>query len=153
MATNHYFDQNDQIKPYTHSLGANPGSLPPANAVRVAPEMADGFWPCWDGEKWVQIEDHRGQKGWLNGEESTIGNLGPLPAGWSDEPPELTQEEIEAARIEAIKAELIRLDMDSIRPLRAIDSGNDTQEDHAKLSKLELRAATLRTELAEMTEK
>jgi len=53
------------------------------------------------------------------------------------------QTEIEKQRI---LAELKQIDLASIRPLRAIESHNDTPEDHAKLIKLEEEAVALRAE-------
>ena len=81
METNYYFDPASPLKPYTHSLPANPDSLPPPNATRLTPEMAAGFWPCWDGESWVQVEDHRSQKAYdkKTGAEVGIEAVGPLP--------------------------------------------------------------------------
>ncbi len=52
------------------------------------PEHKAGYWPCLGPEGWRQVEDHRGAVGWLNGEETVISTLGPLPEGWSwDQPP------------------------------------------------------------------
>lgn len=89
MITNYYFDPANSLKPYTYCLEANSGSLPPANATRLEPEMKDGFWPCWDGEKWIKIEDHRDLEGWLDGQPFTIESLGPLPEEFSQVAPEV----------------------------------------------------------------
>ena len=51
------------------------------------------------------------------------------------------------ARISEIKAELQRLDFESVRPLRAINAGTDTAEDRDKLAGLDAEAETLRQEL------
>ena len=152
MEINYYFDAADPLRPFTHSLEANPASLSPADATRIAPQMKDGFRPCWDGEKWIQVEDFRGRKGWLGREELTIGNLGPLPDGWSDEPPEPTPEEKSIARIEAIKAELLSLDLASLRPLRAIADGTATDEDRDRLAGVNKKMESLRAELRELEE-
>lgn len=83
---NHYFDERGT---YTASAPANPGSEAPDNALRVAPPRRDGHWPVLNaaGDGWDLAEDHRGRAGWLNGERRIIDALGPLPEGWSDEPP------------------------------------------------------------------
>lgn len=57
---NHYYNPTHPLKPYTHSIGATAGTLPPSNAIRGdRPTIYKGTWPCFDGEKWVQVEDHR----------------------------------------------------------------------------------------------
>lgn len=53
-------------------------------------------------------------------------------------------------QIAKIKAELDRLDRASIRPLRAISNGTDTDSDHQKLVEVEARVAELRVELVEL---
>ncbi len=86
--TNHYFDPADPLHPYTHSLPASPGTLPPPNALRgeMRPAPA-GLWPCEKDGAWEMQEDHRGKQGWIDGEPATVNQVGPLPAGWSDAPP------------------------------------------------------------------
>lgn len=66
----------------------------PNNATRTAPTLKKGFVPCWDGKKWVQVEDHKGESGYVNGQPHTINEYGPLPDGWSDTPPAPTIEEL-----------------------------------------------------------
>ncbi|MCL1939524.1 MAG: hypothetical protein FWG04_02550 [Desulfovibrionaceae bacterium] len=61
--------------------------LLPNNATRTAPEVLEGFIPRWNGEAWEQEEDHKGEQGWVNGEPHTIIEYGPLPSGWSADPP------------------------------------------------------------------
>ena len=84
---NHYFDTNGV---YTHSAPANPGSLPPSNALRLEPPRKEGWWPVRDasGAGWELVEDHRGKTGWHGGEPVVIAQPGPLPEGWSDNPPQ-----------------------------------------------------------------
>ncbi len=84
---NHYFSETGE---YTASAPANPGALPPANALRVEPEKRPGFWPVLNAARdgWDFVEDHRGEEGWLNGEKAGVTALGPLPEGWSGTPPE-----------------------------------------------------------------
>lgn len=56
---NYYFDNTNELKPFTHELEANDDTLPPDNALRIAPEFKDGHWPCEKNGEWIQIEDHR----------------------------------------------------------------------------------------------
>ncbi|WP_294884411.1 tail fiber assembly protein [uncultured Gilliamella sp.] len=56
---NYYFDNTNELKPYTHQLDANDDTLPPDNALRVKPEFKEGFHPCEKNGEWIQIEDHR----------------------------------------------------------------------------------------------
>ena len=51
----------------------------------------------------------------------------------------------------AILAELDRLDLQAVRPLRAIAAGTATETDRKKLAEIEERAAQLRQELANIT--
>ena len=95
---NHYYNAEHPLRPYTYSLPANPGTVAPTNAVRgEPPEVIGGHWPCWDGQAWRQVEDHRGMEGWLNGEPFTVNDLGALPDDWTVEPPEPAPEAIAAA--------------------------------------------------------
>ena len=67
--------------------------LLPGRATWEKPPPKAGLNPdssetsVWDGTKWVITEDHRGRKGYVGGAETEIKNLGPLPEGWSDNPP------------------------------------------------------------------
>ena len=56
---NNQFDKENKFRPYTHSLEANDDTLPPDNALRIAPEKKDGFIPCEQDGKWIQVEDNR----------------------------------------------------------------------------------------------
>ena len=58
-----------------------------------------------------------------------------------------TPEQLNQQRISEIKAELQRLDLESVRPLRAINAGTDTEEDRDKLVELDAEAEKLRLEL------
>ena len=118
---NHYFDLKHPLRPYTHTAPANPGSMRPDNALRVAlpfeftgdgravkQNVSPEYQNLWPGEikgAWVLIEDHRGEKGWLDGQETEIKDFGPLPLGWSAETPEPAPEEMEALELESDKAE------------------------------------------------
>lgn len=72
--------------------------LLPNNATRTAPTVVKGKIPHWDGKKWVQIEDHKGTSGYVNGQPHTINEYGPLPDGWSDTPPPPPLVEVKAAK-------------------------------------------------------
>lgn len=84
---NYYFDADGL---FSGSASAQPGTIAPENAVRVPPPEKPGFWPVIRPERdgWDLLEDHRGRKGWLNGRAASIAKPGPLPAGWSDSPPD-----------------------------------------------------------------
>lgn len=56
---NYYFDNTNELKPFTHELEANDDTLPPDNALRIAPEFKNGYWPCEKNGKWILVEDHR----------------------------------------------------------------------------------------------
>lgn len=61
-------------------------------------------------------------------------------------PPTLEQQ------IAEIHARLTEIDLESVRPLRAIAAGESTQADHDKLSALASEASALREQLATLTE-
>ena len=70
----------------------------PNNATYTAPTLKKGFVPCWDGKKWGQVEDHKGESGYVNGQPHTINEYGPLPDGWSDTPPPPSLADAKAAK-------------------------------------------------------
>jgi len=86
-----YYDHTRPGNPRTISLDAA-GPFPADNAVReyTKPTAPEGFHPGWSVEKnkWVDLEDHIGKQGYVDGESVTIKEYGPLPDGWSDTPPE-----------------------------------------------------------------
>lgn len=92
---NNYFDINHYLRPYTYSLPAIPGTVAPVNALRGedTPTSPTGFWPGENSGAWADIEDHRGESGYVNGAPFTITDFGPYPQGWTTEPPEPTPEE------------------------------------------------------------
>lgn len=61
----------------------------PNGTTKVKPEFIDGYWPRFNKEtqQWEQVEDHRGEQGWVNGEPHVIQDYGPYPEGWSPNPP------------------------------------------------------------------
>lgn len=120
----------------------------PNNATRTAPMEQDGHIPRWNGAAWEQVEDHKGEEGYVNGQPHTIKNYGPLPEDWSQTPPQPTQAERDATRRAEILARLAQIDAASVRPLRAIVQGEAVQEDRDKLAVLDAEAEELRAELA-----
>ena len=66
----------------------------PNNATYTAPTFKKGFIPCWNGKKWEQVEDHKGESGYVNGQPHEVKEYGPLPEGWSDTPPAPTIEKL-----------------------------------------------------------
>lgn len=77
----------------------------PNNAVRVVPQIQEGYIPRWTGKGWEQVENHKGEEGFVDGKSYTIKEYGPLPEGWSDTPPPPTLDEAKAAKIAAIDAQ------------------------------------------------
>ena len=125
-----------------------PGGPLPANCVMEEPTLVDGLIPRWNGDKWEQVEDHKGEQGYLDGEPFTVNEYGPLPEGFSLEPLPPSPEEQKQSRVTEIKSRLAEIDLESVRPLRAKVHGTATQEDDAKLTALETEAEALRAELA-----
>lgn len=66
------------------------------------------------------------------------------------DPPEPTEAEIAAKRVAEIDARLAEIDAASVRPLRAIVAGDETEEDRAKLAALDAEAEALREERKEI---
>lgn len=124
--------------------------LLPNNAVHTAPELREGFIPRWTGTAWEQVENHKGEEGYVNGQYTIIREYGPLPEGWSDTPPPPSPEEQARERVACIKAELQTLDADSSRAMRAMLAGTATEEDQTRLAELESRVVALRQERAEL---
>ena len=127
--------------------------LMPPNGTTIKPEKIDGYAPVWNGSAWEQVEDHRGETGWVNREPMEIKDLGPLPEGWSAEPPEPTPEEQAEQCRQAILTELDRIDRASSRSLRAILTAQAAglepeQADTEMLAEHEANAKVLRAELA-----
>ena len=82
---NYYFDNTNELKPFTHELEANDDTLPPDNALRIAPEFKDGHWPCEKNGEWIQIEDHRDKTVYNieTQEASKVDYLGPIKEGFT----------------------------------------------------------------------
>ena len=82
---NYYYDNTDDLKPYTHQLEANDDTMPPDNALRIAPEFKDGYCPCEQDGKWVLVEDNREKTAFnIETKEAVkIDYLGELKAGFT----------------------------------------------------------------------
>lgn len=118
----------------------------PNNTTLVAPDLQEGYIPRWIRTEWEQVENHKDKEGYVNGERFTIKEYGPLPEGWSDTPPPLTEAEFTAQRLAAIDSRLAELDAATIRPMRALLDGSGTGDDKARLAALEQEAQALREE-------
>jgi hypothetical protein len=59
----------------------------PHNCTAIAPERKEGFIPRWTDDAWEQVEDHRGETGYINGVYTEIKEPGALPEGWTTEAP------------------------------------------------------------------
>jgi hypothetical protein len=66
------------------SLGKIPDGFTPR-----PPEFSEGYCPVFDEDAnaWMLVEDHRGEAGYLDGEYTIIEQIGPVPDGWTTEPP------------------------------------------------------------------
>jgi hypothetical protein len=147
---NYYYcyDNANPLKPFVRTTFINPNAKPRQNATLIPCEVVEGYWPVWTGAGWENIEDHRGEKGYLGGAAFEVSDLGPYPEGWSATPPEPTAEE-QAAALKARRiARLAAIDLASIRPLRAMVDETATQDDIDKLAALEAEAAAIRAKLA-----
>jgi len=123
----------------------------PHNTTREPAPLANEYIPRWTGRAWEQVENHKGREGWLNGQPHKITEYGPLPEGWSDNPPEPTAEELAERRRAAIEGELDAIDRRGRRASRAaalaLARGQAVDPDDLdKLAELEAQADVLRVE-------
>lgn len=118
----------------------------PNNATRKAPQEQDGHIPRWTGEAWEQVENHKGEQGYVDGKPCEIKEYGPYPGGWSDSPPPATPEEDARARMAQIDAEIRELEQKAIRPMLAIETGTDEPYDHERKNELVNQIIDLRCE-------
>lgn len=130
-----------------------PGYLLPHNCVAKQPDIVEGYIPHWTGKKWEQVENHKGDEGYLGGQLTKITEYGPYPDGWSTTPPAPTAEEAKEARKAKIIAELAELDTKESRPVQAVTTAialgeKPSEEDIAKLKEYEAKKTELRAELA-----
>lgn len=104
----------------------------------------------------MYFKDKKGQLHFLSGDDIANGGMQFLPDGCikiTDEDAIFIRSEQEkaesiATRSDQIKSRLAQIDIDSVRPLRAIAAGFSTQYDVDKLASLDEEAAILRAELA-----
>lgn len=66
----------------------------PAKGYLDAPSIADGCVAKRVNGAWVNVENHVGEKGYVNGVPTEIKDYGPLPEGWSLTPPAPTEEQL-----------------------------------------------------------
>lgn len=76
----------------------------PANGYIDAPSIAKGCVAKRVNGAWVNVENHIGEKGYINGVPAEIKEYGPLPDGWSVTPPEPTLAEAQTAKRVEINA-------------------------------------------------
>ena len=82
---NYYYDNTNDLKPFTHQLEANDDTLPPDNALRIAPTFKEGYCPCEQDGKWILVEDNREKTAFNIETKETvkIDYLGELKAGFT----------------------------------------------------------------------
>lgn len=61
--------------------------IPGGCVVAAPPKVSAGHAAIWRGEAWELIEDHRGETVYLDGIQTEITELGPIPDGATAEPP------------------------------------------------------------------
>jgi hypothetical protein len=155
---NYYFNPKHPLKPLVSVMVANIDSIPGPRATRVKPEDRPGMCPCWDPAAgvWFYVEDHRGEKGFVNKAPFTIEDLGAYPEGWLKELPAPTEAEIKAQEKAQKKGELLfelsEIDRKAARPMRAILSAGDkaSGDDFQRLDDLEAQAEEIRGKLADL---
>jgi len=76
----------------------------PANAYVDAPVIAKGCVARRVNGAWVDVENHVGEQGYINGVPAEIKEYGPLPEGWSATPPAPTLADVQAAKRAEIDA-------------------------------------------------
>lgn len=147
---NYYFDNTNELKPYTHQLDANNDTLPPDNALRIAPKFECGYWPCEQNGRWILVEDNREKTAYnLETKEAvTIDYIGKIKDGftllepfayskWDDEKWVLNEDEKNTHIIKQNKAKqhsLINEANDKIAVLQdTIDLGMQENDEEAKL--------------------
>ena len=151
MAISYQYDANG----YFVGAGEDYGYLP-SNATRTStPQIQPGHALHWTGTAWEQVESHKGEQGYVDGQPHTIRDHGPYPDGWSTTPPPPTPEEIAAARRNEILARIKEIEFEEQpRCLREIALGAGKIGQNAldfsvqKLAALDAAVVELRTELA-----
>lgn len=82
----------------------------PADACLDAPVIAKGCVAQRANGAWVDVENHIGETGFVNGVPTEIKEYGPLPEGWSATPPVPTAEQLFSALRAARDARLSATD-------------------------------------------
>lgn len=84
---NYYYDNANPLKPYKYSLEATDNTVPPDNAVRIAPPPYDErtHCPCLINGKWELVENHIGKMAFNveTLEREIVNYLGPLKDGFT----------------------------------------------------------------------
>lgn len=134
--------QHDASGYYLYALEHSRGPIP-HNCVIAAPKLKDGFIPHWNSEKWEQIENHKGRKGWLNGQAHIIAEYGPLPEGWSDTAPEPSLAEALTAKLAEVinKYSAAFISVEAVYPA-AEREGWPIQEAEARVLMIDSQAET-----------
>ncbi len=57
----------------------------PIGTTTIAPSFESGCIPYWNGKSWEQVENHVGEKGYVNNEFFEITEYGKYPTGWTSE--------------------------------------------------------------------
>lgn len=99
MATAYQYDADGYFAGRVEDHG-----LLPNNATHTVPQDVPGHIPHWSGEAWEQVENHKGQEGYVNGDPFTVKDYGPLPDGWSYAPPPPTFQEVQDAKVTEINS-------------------------------------------------
>lgn len=118
--------------------------LIPAHSTEIAPpETSEHEAAVWNGTTWEVVEDWRGREGYVNGEPTTIKELGALADGWSDTSPEPSESDKLIIELGQIDDELRALDLKLIRPLSEGESD--------RVNEILAEKAALRTRRVEIT--
>jgi hypothetical protein len=128
----------------------------PENAVQIRPEIITDYRPVWNGKAWVQTEDHRKKTIYKDNDSQTVTWLGPIPEGWSFDPPPAPDPSLEEKLnwdILKIKNKLYNLDVEYLTPrtLAGLSIGDSYAQN--RLASHEAEAAPLRAQLAALKDK
>lgn len=99
MATAYQYDENGYF-----AGGIEAFDLLPNRATWEEPAITDGCIPRRVNNQWTQVENHKGQNGYVNGQPVTVTEYGPLPEGFSTKNAPTTLTEAQAAMRRTINA-------------------------------------------------
>lgn len=107
------------LDPLESKLQGKEVYLLPANATFTEPTFKDGYANVWNGEAWEQLEDNRGKRYWLKSDTfgtpaKTMKELGAFPDNAVFTAPEKTLSELKQEKINALKVERDRLEVEPI---------------------------------------